>query len=404
MANFKPSAVIGRLPEHYFRALKEKVADYRSRGIDIIDLSSGNPDQPTPEHIVRSLKEAAGKPENHGYPPFYGKKSTLEAVAAFYKREYDVDLDPETEVAVFHGSGIGIMGISQAFLGAGDVLLTANPAYPPYYAAAALAGAEVHAIPVYEKNGFLPDYRTVPEEALRRVKLLLLNYPNNPTGALATRDFFEQSIALAAEHHFPVVNDFAYGALGFDGHKPISLLQIPGGKEYGAEIYSLSKTFNMAGWRFGFAVGNASVIAALKLYHTHVYSTIFGAVQDAAAAALLGPQSQVKELGERYERRRDILVSKLRSIGWDVSAPAGTFFAWFKVPEGYRSREFAEKLLEEAHVAVAPGEGFGSQGDSYVRVGLVNSEELLLEAAERIANSGIFRGSAVHSSERSHRG
>ncbi|MFD1775719.1 aminotransferase class I/II-fold pyridoxal phosphate-dependent enzyme [Paenibacillus rhizophilus] len=404
MANFKPSAVIGRLPEHYFRALKEKVADYRSRGIDIIDLSSGNPDQPTPEHIVRSLKEAADRPENHGYPPFYGKKSTLEAIAAFYKREYDVDLDPETEIAVFHGSSTGIMGIAQTLLGTGDVLLTANPAYPPYYAAAALAGAEVHVIPVYEKDGFLPDYRTVPEEIVRRVKLLLLNYPNNPTGAVATRAFFEQSIALAAEHHFPVVNDFAYGAFGFDGHKPISLLQIPGGKEYGVEINTLSKTYNMAGWRFGFAVGNASVIAALKLYHTHAYSTIFGAVQDAAAAALLGPQGNVKQLVDCYERRRDSLVSKLRSIGWDVSAPKGTFFAWFKVPEGYRSREFAEKLLEEAHVAVAPGEGFGSQGDSYVRIGLVNSEEQLLEAAERIAKTGIFHRSAVQSSEGSRRG
>ncbi|AIQ11788.1 aminotransferase class I/II-fold pyridoxal phosphate-dependent enzyme [Paenibacillus durus] len=399
MANFKPSAVIGRLPEHYFRALKEKVADYRSRGIDIIDLSSGNPDQPTPEHIVRSLKEAAGKPENHGYPPFYGKKSTLEAVAAFYKREYDVDLDPETEIAVFHGSSTGIMGIAQTLLGTGDVLLTANPAYPPYYAAAAMAGAEVHAIPVYEKDGFLPDYRTVSEEIIRRVKLLLLNYPNNPTGAVATRGFFEQSLALAAKHHFPVVNDFAYGAFGFGGLRPISLLQIPGGKEYGVEIYTLSKTYNMAGWRFGFAAGNASIIRALKLFHTHAYSTIFGGVQDAAATALLGPQDNVGRLVERYERRRDALVSKLRSIGWEVSAPAGTFFAWFKVPEGYRSREFAEKLLEEAHVAVAPGEGFGSQGDSYVRIGLVNSEEQLLEAAKRIARTGIFRKSAVQLSE-----
>ncbi|MDT3425998.1 aminotransferase [Paenibacillus forsythiae] len=399
MVNFKTSAVVGRLPEHYFRALKEKVADYRSRGVDIIDLSSGNPDQPTPEHIVRSLKEAADKPEHHGYPPFYGKKSTLEAVAAFYKREYGVDLDPDTEVAVFHGSSTGIMGIAQTLLGTGDVLLTANPAYPPYYASAAMAGAEVHAIPVYEQDGFLPDYRTVPEEILRRVKLLLLNYPNNPTGAVATRAFFEQSLALAAEHHFPVVNDFAYGAFGFGGRRPISLLQIPGAKEYGVEIYTLSKTYNMAGWRFGFAVGNASVIGALKLYHTHAYSTIFGAVQDAAAAALLGPQESVQRLVECYERRRDALVSKLRSIGWEVSAPAGTFFAWFKVPEGYRSLEFAEKLLEEAHVAVAPGEGFGSQGDAYVRIGLVNSEEQLLEAAERIARTGIFSGSAVQLSE-----
>jgi aminotransferase len=283
------------------------------------------------------------------------------------------------------------MGIPQTILNPGDYLLTTDPAYPPYYTAAKLARAEIHTIPVEEKDGFLPDYRTVPEEISRKTKLLMLNYPNNPTGAVATRDFFDQTIAYAAEHHFPVMNDFAYGAFGFDGHKPLSLLQIPGGKDYGVETYTASKTYNMAGWRFGFAVGNASVIGALKLYHTHAYSTVFGAVQDAAAAALLGPQQPVQELGRLYEQRRDTLVRRLREIGWDVAPPKGTFFAWFKVPFGFTSETFADFLLDHAHVAVAPGRGFGTQGSAYVRVNLLNSEERLLEAAERIAATKLFK-------------
>ncbi len=393
--DFKPSNVVNELPGNYFNAMKEKIAQYRSTGIDVIDLASGNPDQPTPEHIIQALKEAIDQPENQGYPPFYGKKSTLEAISAFYKREYKVELDPETEIAVFNGSGIGIVGIPQSLLNPGDILLTADPAYPAYYAAASLARALVQTIPVYEKDGYLPDYETVPQEILRQVKLLLLNYPNNPTGAIATEEFWEQTIAFAAKQQIPVLNDFAYGAFGFDGHKPLSLLQTPGAKEYAVETYTLSKTYNMAGWRFGFAVGNASIIAALKHYHTQAYSTIFGAVQDAAAVALLGSQESVQQLGLLYEQRRDVLVHKLRSIGWNVPSPKGTFFAWFRVPEGYTSETFATQLLEEAHVAVAQGEGFGTEGRAYVRVSLVNSEERLSEAVERIARTGIFSGSAL---------
>ncbi|MNO30153.1 LL-diaminopimelate aminotransferase [compost metagenome] len=388
--DFQPSKIVTELPGNFFNAMKAKIALYRSRGIDVIDLASGNPDQPTPEHIVAALKEAVDKPENQGYPPFYGKSTTLEAIAAFYQREYGVELDPETEVAVFSGSGIGVVGIPQSLLNPGELLLTADPAYPAYHAAAALAGARVHTIPVYEAEGFLPDYGTVPEEIARQVRLLMLNYPNNPTGAVATADFYERTLAFAARHQFPVLNDFAYGAFGFDGHKPVSLLQQPGGKEYGIETYTASKTFNMAGWRFGFAVGNASIIAALKHYHTQAYSTVFGAVQDAAVAALLGPQEGVAELGRLYERRRDVLVARLRELGWEINAPQGTFFAWFRVPEGYTAASFAARLLDEAQVAVAEGSGFGAQGREYVRVSLVNSEDKLNEAVDRIAAAGIF--------------
>ncbi|ASA19587.1 aminotransferase class I/II-fold pyridoxal phosphate-dependent enzyme [Paenibacillus donghaensis] len=388
--DFKPSTAVSELPGNYFNAMKEKIALYRSRGTDIIDLASGNPDQPTPEPIIAALKEAIDQPENQGYPPFYGKKSTLEAVAAFYKREYGVELDPETEVAIFNGSGIGLVGIPQSLLNPGDVLLTTDPSYPAYKVAASLAQASVYTMSLHEELDFLPDYEQVPAEIAARVRLLVLNYPNNPTGTLADSGFWERTLAFAAKHGIPVLNDFAYGAFGFDGHQPVSLLQTPGAKEYGVETYTLSKTYNMAGWRFGFAVGNASIIAALKHYHTQAYSTIFGAVQDAAAAALLGPQDAVKRLGALYERRRNVLVDGLHQLGWRVTAPQGSFFAWFRVPEGYTAESFASRLLEEAHVAVAQGEGFGSEGRYYVRVSLVNSEERLKEALERIAATDIL--------------
>lgn len=389
--DFKPADVVSKLPDNYFSAMNDTIAFYRSKGIDVIDLASGSPDQPTPQHIVDALKEAVEEPLNQGYPPFYGKTSAREAVAAFYKREYNVELDPETEVAVFNGSAIGVVGLPQSLLNPGDLLLTTDPAYPPYFAAAILARAHVHTIPVFEEQRFLPDYETVPEDIARQVKLLMLNYPNNPTGAVATEDFFEKTLAFAKKYSFPVLNDFAYGAFGFDRHKPLSFLQQPEGKAYGVELYTASKTYNMAGWRFGFAVGNASVIGAFKHYHTQAYSTIFGAVQDAAIAALLGPQDGVRKLSALYEERRNFLVKRLRQIGWEVNAPKGSFFAWFKVPEGFTAESFAKVLLEEAHVAVAPGEGFGQQGRYYVRIGLVNSEERLNEAVERIAATGIFK-------------
>ncbi|WP_077617014.1 aminotransferase class I/II-fold pyridoxal phosphate-dependent enzyme [Bacillus sinesaloumensis] len=388
--NFKASTIVERLPIHYFSSLHEKVAAYQEKGIDIINLANGFPDLPTPETIVGALKDAVDNKENHGYPSFYGKEKMREAVAKFYRREYGVELNPETEVMVFQGSGIGITGIPQSLLNPGDYLLTTDPAYPAYKVAAALSKANYYAIPVHEQDGFLPDYTYVPEEIAQKVKLLILNYPNNPTGALATPEFFKESIAFAAKNGFPILHDFAYGAFGFDGKKPISLLQIPGGKEYGIETYSASKTFNMAGWRFGFAVGNGSIIEAFKRFHSHSYSTVFGAIQDAAITALNAPQDNIDRLRDLYEQRRNVFVRELRQIGWDVSYPQGTFFAWLKVPEGFTSKTFTELLFEKAHVAVAPGEGFGEYGSSYVRVSLANKEEILLEAVKRISKLEIF--------------
>jgi len=242
-----------------------------------------------------------------------------------------------------------------------------------------------------EENAFLPDYNELSSESLVKAKVMFLNYPNNPTGAVATEEFFKETVKLANDQNICVVHDFAYGAIGFDGQRPISFLEIEGAKEVGIEIYTLSKTYNMAGWRVGFAVGNESVISAIELLQDHLYVSLFGAVQEAAATALTASQECVRELNELYERRRNVLINGLRSIGWDVTAPKGSFFAWLKVPVGYTSRQFAEILLDQAHIMVAPGIGFGEYGEGFVRVGLLSSEERLAEAVRRISCLEMFK-------------
>ncbi|MED3564507.1 aminotransferase class I/II-fold pyridoxal phosphate-dependent enzyme, partial [Bacillus xiapuensis] len=260
-----------------------------------------------------------------------------------------------------------------------------------YWSGVALAQAEMVTMPLREENHFLPDYAELSQEILTKSKLMFLNYPNNPTGAVATEKFFTETIKLAKQHNLCVVHDFAYGAIGFDGQKPLSFLQVEGAKEVGIEIYTLSKTYNMAGWRVGFAVGNQSVISAIELLQDHLYVSLFGAVQEAAAEALTGPQDCVMEQNRLYERRRNVLIDGLRTIGWEVTAPKGSFFAWLKVPSGFTSEEFANLLLDEAHIMVAPGVGFGNFGEGYVRVGLLTDEERLKEAIRRISYLEIFK-------------
>lgn len=361
-----------------------------SEGHDVINLGQGNPDQPTPIHIVRALQEAAANPVHHKYPPFRGTHSLKEAVALFYKREYGVTLDPEKEVAVLFGGKAGLVELPLCFTEPGDTILVPDPGYPDYWSGVALAKAKMSMMPLLAENGFLPDYSKLAPEVADEAKLMFLNYPNNPTGAVATKEFFAETAAFANKHNILVCHDFAYGAIGFNGKKPISFLQAEGAKEAGIEIYTMSKTYNMAGWRIAFAVGNESVIAAINLLQDHMYVSIFGAIQEATKQALLQPQTCVEELVARYESRREALVSACHSIGWDVKAPEGSFFAWLPVPDGYTSQQFADILLEQAHVAVAPGNGFGEHGEGYVRVGLLHTEERLQEAIQRIAKLGIF--------------
>ncbi|MBT2697014.1 pyridoxal phosphate-dependent aminotransferase [Bacillus sp. ISL-40] len=390
MKQFPPSELLTSLPKQFFASLVKKVGEYISQGFDVINLGQGNPDQPTPSHIVKKLQDAAANPLNHKYSPFQGHRYLKQAAADFYLREYGVTIDPDKEVAILFGGKAGLVEIPQCILNPGDTILVPDPGYPDYWSGVALAKAEMVTMPLREENNFLPDYCELDKSVLSKAKLMFLNYPNNPTGATATHELFNETIKLARDHDICVVHDFAYGAIGFDGEKPISFMQVEGAKEVGIEIYTLSKTFNMAGWRVGFAVGNESVISSIELLQDHLYVSLFGAVQEAAAEALMGPQDCVRELNDLYERRRNVLIDGLRSLGWKVTAPKGSFFAWLKVPEGKTSEEFANILLEQAHIMVAPGIGFGEFGEGYVRVGLLTSEQRLAEAVERISRLEIF--------------
>ncbi|WP_377891177.1 pyridoxal phosphate-dependent aminotransferase [Alkalihalobacillus sp. R86527] len=390
MKQFEQSDALKRLPEQFFAKLAGKVNRYKEAGHDIINLGQGNPDQPTPEHIIHSLQSAAEKPAFHKYPPFRGEPFLKQAVADFYKREFDVTVDPEKEVAVLFGGKAGLVEVSQCLLNKGDKALMPDPGYPDYWSGVAMAEAEMHPMALLEENDFLPDYNAISEEDFEKAKLMFLNYPNNPTGAQATESFFEDTIKLANQHDFCVVHDFAYGAIGFDGNRPISFLEVEGAKDVGIEIYTMSKTFNMAGWRVGFAIGNPSVIESINLLQDHLYVSLFSGIQEAAAEALLGSQKCVEELAQTYERRRSVLIEGLRGIGWDVKAPAGSFFSWLKVPDSFTSEEFADYLLEEAKVVVAPGNGFGEYGEGYVRAGLNTPEDRLVEAVNRIKQLDLF--------------
>lgn len=390
MQNFEQSDAIKRLPDQFFAKLGKRVQALINDGHDVINLGQGNPDLPTSDHIVEALQKAAADPANHKYSPFQGFSYFREAVADFYKREYDVDLDPENEVALMFGSKIGLFEVSQCILNPGDTALVPNPGYPDYLSGVALANAKYELMPLLEENGFLPDFDAISEDVLEKAKMMFLNYPNNPTAGVATKEFFDETVALAKQHDFCVVHDFAYGAIGFDGVKQPSFLSSKGAKDVGIEMYTLSKTYNMAGWRVAFAVGNPSVIKTINLLQDHLFTSLFGAIQEAATVAISGDLSYVDDLVDIYESRRNVLVDSLNEIGWEVTAPKGTFFTWFKVPEGYTSKEFADILLEKAHVVVADGSGFGSLGEGYVRFGLLASEERLKEAAERIGKLNLF--------------
>lgn len=379
------------LPTQFFANLVGKVNKAIEDGRDVINLGQGNPDQPTPKHIVQALQKAVEDPNTHKYSPFRGLLELKEAVCDFYKKEYDVDVDPVREVAILFGAKAGLVELPMCLLNPGDLMLLPDPGYPDYLSGVVLAGVEYELFPLKAENHFLPDYNAISSDVLDAAKLLYLNYPNNPTGAVANLDFFNQTVKLAKKHEITVMHDFAYGAIGFDGKKPVSFLQADGAKDIGVEMYTLSKTYNMAGWRVGFAVGNPTIIEAINLIQDHLYVSLFPVVQKAAIAALSGDQTCVKELVARYESRRNAFVDACKQIGWDVTAPKGSFFAWLPVPDGFTSQSFADYLLDAADVAVAPGNGFGKYGEGFIRVGLLMDEARLVEAVQRIGNLGVFK-------------
>ena len=386
---------VKNMPPHFFSSLVKKVEAAKASGLDIINLGRGNPDQPTPPHIIQALQEAAERPDTHGYSPFKGIPEFRKAVADFYKREYDVDVDPDTEVAIIGGSKIGLVELPLAMMNEGELLLLPDPGYPDYLSGVSLANIRFETMPLLEKNGFLPDFDALTDEVKQQAKMMYLNYPNNPTSAVASVPFFEEAITFAKENDIYILHDMAYGGIGFDGQKPVSFLQAKGAKDIGIEMYTLSKTYNMAGWRVAFAVGNAEMIEAINTLQDHLFISIFPAIQYAAIAALSDNQECVKELTALYEGRRDVLIAECQRIGWDVGAPKASFFAWLPVPDGYTSESFADILLQKAGVVVAPGHGFGNHGEGYVRVGLLANEDRIKEAVARIEKLGIFSRSGI---------
>ncbi|MGM1046166.1 MAG: pyridoxal phosphate-dependent aminotransferase [Bacillota bacterium] len=387
----QPASIMSKLPTQFFATLVSNVNRQVALGHDVINLGQGNPDLPTPSHIVNKLKESAENPLYHKYSPFTGYSFLKEAIAKRYKEDYNVDLDPESEVAILFGGKTGLVQLPQILLNPGDLCLVPDPGYPDYWSGVALAQAKMSFMPLTAGNNFLPDYNSISPSDREKAKLMFLNYPNNPTSATAPLSFYEETVQFAAEHGIVVASDFAYGAIGFDGERPISFLQTPGAKEVGLEFYTLSKTYNMAGWRVGFALGNAKLISLINQLQDHIYVSLFGGIQAAAAEALTAPQNCVDDLVRQYQSRRDAFFDALSDIGWNAEKPAGSFFSWLPIPEGFTSVSFSNLLLEKAHVAVAPGIGFGTYGEGYVRIGLLSSEDRLREAAERIGKLGLFR-------------
>ncbi len=372
------------LPPYLFAAIDRMKAEARARGMDLVDMSIGDPDLPTPPHLVQALQQAAQNPRYHRYPSYEGMLACREAAARFYQDRFGVPLDPAEEVVTLIGSKEGIAHLPLALLNPGDLALVPDPAYPVYATAVGFAGGEAFRYPLLREQGFLPDLQAVPPEVARRAKLLFINYPNNPTGGSATLADYQRILAFAEQHALIVASDLAYSEMFFEPPRPPSFLQLPGAKERTIEFFSLSKTYNMTGWRVAYAVGDRRLVAALGKIKTNVDSGVFGAVQEVAIAALQGDQGCVDQMRAVYGRRRDRLVSGLQALGFEVPAPRATFYVFVPVPGGGSSVAFAGRLLTEAGVVVTPGVGFGAQGEGFIRFALSVSEERIAEALQRL--------------------
>ncbi len=383
---FELSERLRRLPPYLFAEIDEMKKRKEREGVKVIDFGVGDPDIPTPKHIVDAMKKAVEKPENHRYPSYEGLLEFRRAVAEFYERRKSVKLDPEKEVISLIGSKEGIAHLPLAFVNDGDYVLVPDPGYPVYYSSTLLADGIPYRVPLKKENGFLPDLESIPDDVAKKAKIMFLNYPNNPTTAVAEKDFIKEAIEFCKDRGIILAHDFAYGEITFDGYRARSFLEVDGAFEVCIEFNSLSKTFNMTGWRIGFAVGNEEILKGLLKVKTNVDSGVFQAVQEAAIVALTGSYECIEENCRVYQERRDVLVRGLRELGLKVEKPKATFYVWCEVPEGYDSMGFTKKLLEEAGVLVTPGIGFGKYGEGFVRFALTRDVKTIEEAIERLKN------------------
>jgi len=375
---------IEQIPPYLFAQIDKKKEEMRKKGMDLIDLGIGDPDLPTPQPIIERLKKASEDPRNHHYPSYEGMIQFRQAAANWFERRFGITFDPKTEVLTLIGSKEGIAHIPLAFVNPGDYVLVPSPGYPVYRVATLLAGGTPYFLPLLKENGFLPKLSEIPKEVAERSKLLFINYPNNPTSAIAERPFFEEVVAFARRHGIIVCHDAAYSELAFDGYRPLSFFEVEGAKEVGIEFHSLSKTFNMTGWRIGFAVGNPEIVSGLGRVKTNIDSGLFQAIQEAGIEALNRYDTPIPNIIRIYEGRRDVMVKGLREMGLEVDLPRATFYLWIRVPRGYTSAQFATLLIEQAGIVATPGNGFGEAGEGYIRMTLTVDESRLQEAIERL--------------------
>ena len=384
MALTDPSKRLQAIPPYAFAELERRRAEKLAAGIDVISLGIGDPDTPTFPHIVEAMQAAVADPGTHQYPSNRGRAEFREALAGFYDRRFGVVIDPDTEVIPAIGAKECIYNLCFAFLDPGDVALASDPGYPVYTGGPLLAGAEGVVLPLVPELGFAPDLDAIPAAVLAKARLMFLNYPNNPTGAIAPDGLFERAVELAREHEILVVHDNAYSETTYDGYVAPSFLATPGAKEVGVEVFSLSKGFNMTGWRCAAILGNAEAVNTYWRLKTNVDSGLFEAVQLAGVAALDGPQAAVEEMNAVYARRRDLVVGALREIGVEVEAPKGTIYVWAPVPDGHTSTSFCELVLEQAAVVISPGSMYGPSGEGFFRISLTTPDERITEAVERL--------------------
>ena len=381
---FKISKKLQSLLPYLFLEIDKAKRKARAEGRDIIDLGIGDPDQPTPKYIIDKLYQAAIDSANHRYALDQGMPVLRQAIADWYKSRFSVKLDPQTEILPLIGSKEGIAHLPLAFLNTGDYSLVPDPCYPPYVGGTILAGGKPYSLPLLESNAFLPELKKIPLNIRRKAKLIYINYPNNPTAATAEKSFYKNVVEFARKNQIIVVSDLAYSEMAFDGYRPGSFLEVDGAKEGTIEFHSLSKTYNMTGWRVGWACGNAKLIAALAKVKSNIDSGIFSAIQLAGVAALTGPKEQIKQMCNLYQERRDMLIDGLNSLGWRIQVPKATFYAWISIPKRIDSIKFSQFILEKANIVVTPGVGFGKFGQGYIRMALTVDKERIKEAVARL--------------------
>ncbi|QEQ00836.1 aspartate aminotransferase [Thermosynechococcus sp. CL-1] len=385
----QPADRLGALPPYVFARLDELKLKARQQGLDLIDLGMGNPDGSAPRPVIEAAIAAFEEPSYHGYPPFEGTAVFRQAITRWYQRRYNVSLDPDGEALPLLGSKEGLTHLALAYVNPGDVVLVPSPAYPAHFRGPAIAGANIYPLILKREKGWLIDLSEIPSDIARQAKVLYFNYPSNPTAAIAPRSFFEEVVAFARDYQILLVHDLCYAELAFDGYQPTSLLEITGAKEIGVEFHTLSKTYNMAGWRVGFVVGNRHIIQGLRTLKTNLDYGVFSVLQKAAEVALSLPDSYIASVCDRYRQRRDFLIQGLNELGWQLTPTQATMYLWVPVPVGMSSTDFALKLLQETGVVVTPGNAFGEGGEGYVRISLIADRDRLGEALKRMAQANI---------------